>query len=597
MKIQAHKAKQAIKDKRKMSIRYPNPKKVATNVANIQNFLSEHAKNIVTAESLHEELGEYTPSVISAFKKKGFRFLTNRDCPKMLTSGQLLLWPLEEEVPSRLPTQRVYIPDATFERKTVVEQRRKEMSKYTRREDKAMLGQFLTPRATAEFLASLFEMKKKMECRLLDPGAGLGSLSLAFLEQPAFQPATFKVTACEIDTKLHRDLEKTLEMTDVDIVKTDFIETAVNWLQFEPRKRFTHIILNPPYKKIATSSSTRKLLRCVGIETVNLYSAFVALCIKLLEASGQLVAIIPRSFCNGPYYKPFRKLILEETAIRQIHLFESRKSAFKDDNVLQENIVIKLVRGEKQGRVLISTSMDDTFNDYSVISHDFVQIVNPLDKEQFIHIPSGKEKDQMRGQQGVDYALSELGLSVSTGPVVDFRVKAFLSRLPTRETAPLLYPAHCELNASVWPRPNIKKPNALILSDQTKKWLFPLGYYCVVKRFSSKEEKRRITASVVCPETFGDVPGLAFENHLNVFHENKKGLSVELAFGLSVYLNTAAVDRYFRRFNGHTQVNATDLKQLFYPSRETLIKLGKWAMNQKDLTEMDVTNYLGKVLS
>jgi hypothetical protein len=131
-----------------------------------------------------------------------------------------------------------------------------------------------------------------------------------------------------------------------------------------------------------------------------------------------------------------------------------------------------------------------------------------------------------------------------------------------------------------------------MISEQTKKWLFPLGYYCVVKRFSSKEEKRRITASVISPEIFGDVLGLAFENHLNVFHENKKGISAALAYGLSVYLNTSFVDNYFRCFNGHTQVNATDLRQLFYPSRETLIKLGKWAISQEELTEEGIINWM-----
>jgi len=33
-------------------------------------------------------------------------------------------------------------------------------------------------------------------------------------------------------------------------------------------------------------------------------------------------------------------------------------------------------------------------------------------------------------------------------------------------------------------------------------------------------------------------------------------------------------DRYFRLFSGHTQVNATDLRKMRYPSREQLIRLG-----------------------
>ncbi|HEY3862392.1 MAG TPA: hypothetical protein VGO59_10930 [Verrucomicrobiae bacterium] len=34
------------------------------------------------------------------------------------------------------------------------------------------------------------------------------------------------------------------------------------------------------------------------------------------------------------------------------------------------------------------------------------------------------------------------------------------------------------------------------------------------------------------------------------------------------------VDQYFRRFSGHTQVNATDLRKLAYPDRKTLQAMG-----------------------
>jgi hypothetical protein len=81
-------------------------------------------------------------------------------------------------------------------------------------------------------------------------------------------------------------------------------------------------------------------LRLAGIETVNLYSAFVALALTLMQPGGQLVAIIPRSFCNGPYYRPFRAFLLRHAALRHIHLFASRTKAFKDDDVLQENVII-----------------------------------------------------------------------------------------------------------------------------------------------------------------------------------------------------------------------------------------------------------------
>ncbi len=174
----------------------------------------------------------------------------------------------------------------------------------------------------------------------------------------------------------------------------------------------------------------------------------------------------------------------------------------------------------------------------------------------------------------VQYSLEELGIQVSTGPVVDFRLKDHLRNMPEPGTIPLLYPGHFNGQDTEWPKTNFKKPNEILRNLDTERWFFPTGFYCVVRRFSSKEEKRRIMASVVQPNTFPNAEVLGFENHLNVFHKCKNSLPEALVRGLVVFLNSTAVDKCFRRFNGLTQVNATDLKLMKYPSRERLIALG-----------------------
>jgi adenine-specific DNA-methyltransferase len=67
---------------------------------------------------------------------------------------------------------------------------------------------------------------------------------------------------------------------------------------------------------------------------------------------------------------------------------------------------------------------------------------------------------------------------------------------------------------------------------------------------------------------------VGFENHLNYFHKQGSGLPADLAKGLAVYLNSTIVDQYFRLFSGHTQVNATDLRKMPYPTHEQLVRLG-----------------------
>lgn len=483
---------------------------------------------------------------------------------------------------------------------SVLEQTRLKVSGRTDAKKKSQLGQFFTPATTASFMAGLFP-DSNGECRLLDAGAGVGSLSSAFLERCANGGLNFneiKLKAFELDESIHIELRQSLLAFvqkvnfSFEVIDNDFIEEAVNAIQFQ-KYNFTHAILNPPYKKIGSSSRARLLLRSVGIETVNLYSAFVALAVAMAAPAGQIVAIVPRSFCNGPYYRPFRDFILERAAIRHMHLFESRNKAFRDDDVLQENIIIRLERGGQQGPVTVTTSTDDSFSDLTTHEHPFDRIVFPDDTERFIHVPTTTEKSAIELSPAVRYSLADIGVKVSTGPVVDFRLKAHLRDMPEPGTVPLIYPGHLSMTGTVWPVAGLKKPNAIMRNDETGKWLYPNGFYCVVRRFSSKEEKRRVVASVVDPAAFGDHSVLGFENHMNLFHEDKHGLPEALARGLAVFLNTTAVDEYFRRFNGHTQVNATDLKLMKYPSRDTLTELGKWAMQQGTLTQEQIDAKLG----
>lgn len=449
----------------------------------------------------------------------------------------------------------------------------------------------MTPPSVAKYMASLFELPSKNATHLLDAGAGQGALTASFVER-AKGAARIAATTFEFDDQILPDLRANLATlrqranVECELIEGDFIEEAANRICLGKGERFTHAILNPPYKKIGNDSRHRALLRAVGLETVNLYTGFVGLALELLEPSGELVAIIPRSFCNGPYYQPFRRFILRRAAIRHIHLFDARNKAFKNDGVLQENIIIKLVRGVKQEAVIVSTSTDDSFADYAERRHDFERIVFPDDAEAFIHIPTG-EDEQILERASFGHSLADLQLTVSTGPVVDFRLKEELRADPEAGTVPLLYPGHFNGTGLQWPKRGFKKPNAIRDCMATRKWLYPNGFYAVVRRFSSKEERRRIVANVIDPVRL-PAKMIGIENHLNVFHAKRQPIPEVLAHGLAAYLNATAVDTYFRRFNGHTQVNATDLRAMRYPSRDALIALGEWARSRASLSQEEI---------
>jgi adenine-specific DNA-methyltransferase len=482
------------------------------------------------------------------------------------------------------------------------------------RKRKSAMGQFMTPSPISGFMASLFKDTSGY-IELLDAGAGAGALTAAFIQRcckEVERPESIISTVYEVEPILLPYIQQMLDHCreacedtaiafEADIRAEDFIAAGRHFLEetlFASRQRqpyFSHAILNPPYKKMRSDGEHRLLLRSIGIETVNLYAAFVAIALKMLRPGGELVAITPRSFCNGPYFRPFRRLLLETSAIDRIHVFESRDKAFAHDEVLQENIIFHLVKGAAQGQVVISsTEQADFSGGMTVRKADFDQVVKPGDPDMVIHVaPGGQAIAVERRIMSLPCTLRELGIEVSTGPVVDFRLKEYLRMAPEEGTLPLIYVTHCEKGFVQWPLQS-RKPNAITDCMETGKWLFPSGWYTLTRRFSSKEEKRRIVATVFDP---GRVPGerIGFENHINLFHDGRKGLPSALAKGLALFLNSTLLDDYFRQFSGHTQVNATDLRMLRYPQREQLEEWGR-AVGDKFPSQEEIDNLVEKEL-
>src|SRR5207302_8668200 len=86
-------------------------------------------------------------------------------------------------------------------------------------------------------------------------------------------------------------------------------------------------------------------------------TGFLAAVVQLLDPSGELVSITPRSCCNGPYFRTFRQSLLKTINLRHLHVFESRVVAFRDDDVLQENVILHAVKQPATpGKVMITSS-------------------------------------------------------------------------------------------------------------------------------------------------------------------------------------------------------------------------------------------------
>lgn len=378
-----------------------------------------------------------------------------------------------------------------------------------------------------------------------------------------------------------------------EVVDVDYITASTGLGRDERVMGFDLVVQNPPYAKLSASSPARIAVRETAIDTPNLYAAFLALAAGALNDDGQLVAITPRSFCNGPYFGVFRSYLLDRIALDRVHVFESRSTVFADTGVLQENVIFVGTKGGRRKQVLLSSSYgheDDTFH-RTVAYND---VVHEDDPHRFIRIATNESDTKVaESMLALPQTLVTLGLSVSTGRVVDFRSRECLMSEAGNAAAPLIYPGNVRDGVIVWPR-EIRKPQWFLpVVEKDKNLLVPEGWYCVVKRFSSKEERRRVVAAVWSPDRArGPV---AFENHVNVFHVRGGGLEREIAFGLSAWLNSSLVDKYFRTFSGHTQVNATDLRTLRFPDLESLRQLGTLILDQLP-EQADLDALVSKVL-
>ncbi len=475
----------------------------------------------------------------------------------------------------------------------------------TPRERQEELGQFLTASPLADFMASMFG-PLPLTVRVLDAGAGAGALTSAFVSRCCEKRdgvRAIDATLYEFDDEILDALAATMRECErrcsgvgirftFTIHPADFIQEMSSRLVGDLfgtlPPAFDAAIGNPPYRKISSDSAERRALRSVGIETSNLYTGFIAIIQRLLVPGGQLVGITPRSFCNGAYFRPFREDFLSQLELHRLHVFESRKAAFREDNVLQENIIFHAVKGHCQPpEMIVSSSSGERGDDMTKTVLPFAEIVHPHDEEKFIHIPSTtghvSAKEVM---DGLSASLASLGVTVSTGRVVDFRLKEALRKEPERGTVPLLYPCHFDGGTVHWPKLEARKPNAILDNAETRPWLVPSGMYLLTKRFTSKEERRRLVACIFDPDQV-KTEWIGFENHLNYFHVNGHGLERHLAVGLYAFLNSTVADQYFRRFSGHTQVNATDLRTLTYPDRDTLQAMGR-EMTTLDMTQDEI---------
>ena len=484
-------------------------------------------------------------------------------------------------------------------------------------------GQFFTPPEISNFMSGLFSLPKtpSIKISLLDPGAGAGILTAGFCNAilaEKYKKVVLHIDLYEKDDEVLPFLKETISACHLKfkdrgwdlsyrIINADFILTNINVAQSQmlldanPAKvRYDYIVSNPPYFKLNSNSPETILLKDFTSGQPNIYVFFMIISMLLLKSKGQLVFITPRSFCSGLYHMKFRKWLIEHYSIENIHNFDSRKNVFYNEDILQESIIIK-VRNNKpftpNQKVTVSQSNDSTFADLTTGKFPYADIFHHEDA--FIKIPANKEELAIsKILQKWNLTFQSLGMSVSTGPVVAFRAKEYLlNSIDTKEKlTPLLWMHNIQGLDVRWPLDKAGKEKYISTSDQTRNILLPAKNYILLKRFTSKEQQRRLYAGVLLGT---DIKSkyIGIENHLNYIHKKNGDIPADEAFGIAAFLNTSIVDCFFRSINGNTQVNAGDLRALPLPPLLKLKEIGRQVRMQKCLPGKELDILVARILN
>jgi len=416
-------------------------------------------------------------------------------------------------------------------------------------------GQFFTTELTARFMAEMFHFDiTQPTIRICDAGAGTGVLTAAVVERllNLGYAGHIYIVCYENDPHvlplLHENLkfiadgrQLTYEVREDNYIITPPVEG----------EQFDYIIGNPPYKKIGKDAPEALALPHVCHGAPNLYFLFWTRAIDALRDGQELVYIIPRSWTSGAYFAKFREYMF---SITSMHIFASRDKVFDGESVLQETMIIKLRKTVARPEyVHMTSSASSTFEDLRHYDVPYGSVVAP---NGYVFLVTSKEESLVLNKLNrLTDTLQTISLAMHTGIVVDFRTREVLRDKAEEGSVPLFYSHHI-------------------------RFLQANGNYVFVKRFTAKEEHRRLQCGILLATDYPEYEYIGTQNKINFI----RCQTAEEAYGIYTLLNSTLYDTYYRILNGSTQVNSTEVNSIPVPDVKTITAMGRQLMGHK-LTE------------
>ena len=334
--------------------------------------------------------------------------------------------------------------------------------------------------------------------------------------------------------------------------------------------------------KIAKDAPEATAMPEVCYGAPNLYFLFASMGLFNLKENGEMVYIIPRSWTSGAYFKRFRQYFLTEGKLKHIHLFMSRNKVFDREDVLQETMIVKVEKTHRQPVQVEITSSKSNKDFYELTSLTVPYNLVVSGEDCYVYLVTDEEEvEVLKRLHQWKQTLPDIGMKMKTGLTVDFRNRDILRDVEEDGAIPLFYSQHIRKGEVQFP---IQKEHEYVVTEQ-KGLMQDNKNYLFVKRFTAKEERRRLQCGIYLAKNYPQYTKISTQNKINFIDGLFGELSECLVYGLYVLFNSTLYDVYYRILNGSTQVNSTEINSMPVPDRESIQEMGRKLMKTKDLSE------------
>lgn len=478
---------------------------------------------------------------------------------------------------------------------------------------RSALGAFYTPPPLVKRLIEMTEASgfNFATGNIIDPACGGGAflvpLAQRILDQlDSFEPAwklrqlEMRLHGCEIDEFAAWIADVVLEASVLPLCivakrRLSNVVTVEDSLRTEATTEYDLVIGNPPYGRISLTKSMRAKYARSLFGHANLYGLFTDLALRLAKPRGFVAYVTPTSFLGGQYFKSLRQLLTSESLPISFDIVSDRNGVF--DDVLQETILTVFHRSPEaeltDKAVIVSALVPQGLNSSRIEPIGNVPIKGSGDP--WLLPRTADDASFLHAISKMPTRLSDIFYCVSTGPLVWNRHRDQLRTERGADTFPLVWAESVSSDGFKFKAE--KRNHVPFIAIKEKQPHLVTGDSCVlVQRTTSKEQGRRLVASVLPASFIAEHGGAVVENHLNIVCATKTTERPSISVStISTLLNTSAADRAFRCISGSVAVSAYELNALPLPSPIQIAELESRIEDgaSREAVELLVASYYG----